>query len=441
MTARPARSTFLKVTAGALAATAVVPLASVEAAPRTRDTVNIRFAPGSLDPVYSGLVKRALAPLKAKGFNIAYEPQPSDIKLITQIATGSAPDVYVIGDQVVQQYANKGAAMPLDDFLSKDKILLSTWYPFFADLNIAKFGPNKGRVVAIPSGWADMALIYNKDLFLKAKIPFPTPEWTWDDFLSAARELTLTTSTGRTTQFGAQIGSWFRPMEAIVWNFGGDLCNKDGTKVAGYMNSPQTIAAVQWYVDLVQKYRVMASPAQMKAYPSGTDLFGTNRVAMVVDGSWGLSGWRKNPTLHFGVADIPRNAHLGIRETVYFEGGWGINPHTSHPNEAWEIIKALSLPAGDAIMSQQEHLPVTPAAVKSLGWDKDHHQVFLRQTKYIRHTPNDARGLATVAAVADPIGVAMDHLLSRPGSSVKATLDKAASDGEKALTIFRQEQG
>jgi len=412
-----------------------------EAATRTRDTVTLRFAPGSLDPVYFGLIKRALAPLKSKGINLSYEPQPSDIKLITQIATGSAPDVYVIGDQVVQQYAAKGAAMPLDDFLSKDKISISTWFPFFAKLNVARFGPNKGRLVAIPSGWADMGLIYNKDLFDKAKVPYPTADWTWDQFLNAAREMTLTTGGGRTVQFGAQIGSWFRPMEAIAWNWGGDLCNADGTKVAGYMNSPQTIAGVQWYVDLVQKYKVMPSPAQIKAYPTGTDLFGTGQVAMVVDGSWGLSGWRQNPKLHFGVAAIPRNSHTGIRETVYFEGGWGINPHTSHPNESWEIIKALSLPAGDAIMSHQEHLPITPAAVKMLGWDKDYHRIFLEETTLIHHTPNDARGLATVQAVADPIGAAMDHLLAHPGSSVKATLDKAASDGEKALATFRAEQG
>src|SRR4051794_24884430 len=116
------RSTFLKASAGALAASAAASRMPAEAATRTSDTVTLRFAPGSLDPVYFGLIKRALAPLKSKGINLSYEPQPSDIKLITQIATGSAPDVYVIGDQVVQQYAAKGAAMPLDDFLSKDKI-------------------------------------------------------------------------------------------------------------------------------------------------------------------------------------------------------------------------------------------------------------------------------------------------------------------------------
>lgn len=438
MRTRLTRSSFLRVSAGALATSLAAPEMAVNAASRARETVTLRLSI-TADPSFAALIKRALAPLKAKGITVNLEPQPpSDLKQITQIVTGTAADVYAVGDQVAQVYAAKGAVAPLDSFLSKDKIPISTWYPFLMSFNHAKFGPNKGKLIAVPNGWADLALIYNKTLFDKAKVPYPTADWTWDDFLQAARELTIR-GKGRTVQYGAQIDTFYRMTEPIIWSWGGDLCNGDGTKVAGYMNSPKTVTALQWYVDLVRRYHVMPSPAETAAFPTGFDPFNAGQVAMQINGSWGVAQWRQNPHLHFGVANVPRNAKTGLRFSNYFEGGWGLNPHTAHPNEAWEMIKALALPAGDAILSHQEHLPVTPAAVKMLGWDHDYHHVFIEQTNYMRYVPNDARGLDTVAAVADTYTAAIDHVLTHPTVSVEAAFNKAAADGEKELQRFAQQ--
>ena len=44
-------------------------------------------------------------------------------------------------------------------------------------------------VVAVPSdSWAQM-LVYRKDLFDAANVPYPEPGWTWDNFLNAALAL------------------------------------------------------------------------------------------------------------------------------------------------------------------------------------------------------------------------------------------------------------
>ena len=46
-----------------------------------------------------------------------------------------------------------------------------------------------GKTYFLPGEFNTMCMWFNKEVFEKAKIDPPTPEWTWDDFEKAAKKL------------------------------------------------------------------------------------------------------------------------------------------------------------------------------------------------------------------------------------------------------------
>ena len=50
-------------------------------------------------------------------------------------------------------------------------------------------------------------LYYNKDLFDKAGVAYPTENWTWDDLTAAAEKLTVKDASGNVTQYALAMES------------------------------------------------------------------------------------------------------------------------------------------------------------------------------------------------------------------------------------------
>ena len=59
------------------------------------------------------------------------------------------------------------------------------------------------------------------------------------------------------------------------------------------LNDPKTIAAVQYWYDLIYKYHVV--PPAVPGVPCTVDLFKTNSIALMWDGTWNLNFFKDNP--------------------------------------------------------------------------------------------------------------------------------------------------
>src|SRR2546422_2434773 len=74
-------------------------------------------------------------------------------------------------------------------------------------------------------------VVYNRDLLDRAAIPYPTDDWTWDDFLRTAQLLTRDRDgDGRIDQWGAAFDrrpSFWLPW---IWAGGGDVLCPDGRR-------------------------------------------------------------------------------------------------------------------------------------------------------------------------------------------------------------------
>jgi len=73
---------------------------------------------------------------------------------------------------------------------------------------------------------------------------------------------------------------WDRGLEPLIFANGGGLVSPDGKKTTGIMDSDATVAALQQYADLFNKYHVAPTKDDVASF-NGADLFQGGQVAMM----------------------------------------------------------------------------------------------------------------------------------------------------------------
>lgn len=149
--------------------------------------------------------------------NLEFIPEKYREKIDTMFLGGNAPDVIYGHPHYFAAWAEQGLIMDLSerfeeesDFYMADKFATNMYDSFKYD----------GKNIATINGHDTFLLYYNKDLFDKAGVEYPTDEWTWDDWLAAAQKLTTTAADGSTqyaTVFSADNpAAWFHLFTALA---------------------------------------------------------------------------------------------------------------------------------------------------------------------------------------------------------------------------------
>lgn len=297
-------------------------------------------------------------------------PQDYGTKLLAEAASGTAPDIFQVGDGDPSNFAAKGMLEPLDDYISgkngNNPLDMNVFYPA-----VAAIGNVGGHQYLLAKDSGPLILHYNKALFDAAGVDYPTDKWTWDDMLAAAKKLTKTTN-GKISQWGLMIPdgwgdpSWTRGIAPLVYQNGGALLSPDGKTATGFLNSDATVEALQWYFDLFSKWKVAPTAADVAAL-SGQDLFATGKVAMMWTGIWGIKGYQANAKLNFGTAQLPMGKERG--NSICW-AGYAMYAKGSNKVAAWAFLKWMGAEGG-----AQEIAKVSLTDVKAIaelqGLDKD----------------------------------------------------------------------
>src|SRR3984885_15921117 len=107
-------------------------------------------------------------------------------KVLTAVKGGSPPDIaYLYGS-----WAPNVAQIPqVVDLTKGGQQAGVNWNDFFpGERDVATVN---GKVIGIPALVDNLAVVYNKKLFAAAGLQPPSPNWTWDDFVSDAQKLTV----------------------------------------------------------------------------------------------------------------------------------------------------------------------------------------------------------------------------------------------------------
>jgi len=128
---------------------------------------------------------------------------------------------------------------------------------------VASNGTYKGKRYGFASVGLLQTLYVNTDHFKEAGLNPDRPPRTTEEFIETAKKLTKVDASGKIVRSGYHprylgqglgVADKFLP---IVHIFGGRMLSEDMKKADGYINSPESVAAFQFYYDLVYKHKAV----------------------------------------------------------------------------------------------------------------------------------------------------------------------------------------
>jgi sn-glycerol 3-phosphate transport system substrate-binding protein len=242
-----------------------------------------------LRPIYSGSYQESIA------------------KALTAVKSGEPPVTSILLSTDMFTLIDEDAIVPFDDLIKtrEDRDWLKSFYPAFMENS-----QTGGKTWGIPFQRSTIVLYYNKDLFKEAGLDPNKPPATWHEMTEYAQKLTKRDASGRVTQWGVQIPSSGFPywlFQGLAIENGANLMNQAGTEV--YYDKPAVIEALQYWVDLVNKYKV--HPPGIVEWGTTPKDFFERKVAMIWTTTGNLTNVKNNAKFDFGVAMLPANKQRG----------------------------------------------------------------------------------------------------------------------------------
>jgi sn-glycerol 3-phosphate transport system substrate-binding protein len=233
--------------------------------------------------------------------------QETIVKALTATKSGEPPQTAILLSTDMFTLIDEDAVVPFDDFIktAEDKAWVASFFPAFM-LN-SRTG---GKTWGIPFQRSTIVLYWNKEAFKDAGLDPNKPPATWTEQVDVARKLTKRDASGHVTQWGIQVPSSGFP----YWLFQGFttqndvlLMNDAGTQT--YFDKPAVVEALQYWVDLGQKHKVMA-PGVIEWGTTPKDFF-ERKTAMMWTTTGNLTNVRNNAKFDFGVAMLPAGKRRG----------------------------------------------------------------------------------------------------------------------------------
>jgi len=218
---------------------------------------------------------------------------------------------------------------PLDDVLSgglKDSFVSGTTEAYALD----------GKTYGLPLELNIAPIYYNKEIFDKAGVPYPTNDWTWDDFKNVSEKVSSGSGAKRT--YGI-VSHWILQSFASL-PYGGTPYNSDWTKQT--IDDPKTIKALELFADLV-KSKELPDDAASKSIPMD-QMFVSGKAAMYPLGLFEAGEIAKKIGNNFkwGIVLPPKDPN-GKNTNIKFQTGFAMNKASKNKKAAWAYIKTISM--------------------------------------------------------------------------------------------------
>jgi multiple sugar transport system substrate-binding protein len=154
-----------------------------------------------------------------------------------------------------------------------------------------------------------------------------------DDLLENAKALTKEGQWGWAGYYSqiVQLGNEWGI--ALVGPSGGEVLNEDETKIL--LDSPESMAALQWWADMIHVHKVAPLPAESQAIPSGPWVAGV--AAMFALASWGTPTLHEFASFQWDVAPWPKGSKA--QKTGSFGSGFGVTRDSKHPDDSWNYLR------------------------------------------------------------------------------------------------------
>ena len=341
--------------------------------------------------------------------------------LRTMAAANTLPDnihLYTGGNEY-HSFAVMGALKQVDALIARDKLDLKGWFPEM--IGIMKIDgkmyglPFKGQVLT-------GGFFYNKNLFQARGMAEPTENWTLDDLVKAAQQLTIRQGSD-TTQWGYSVNTWGgENFNGHLRQWGGDTYSSDGKKAT--MDSAPVLEGMQWYESLFNKQQFLHPLAD-----AATD-FQQGKVAMI-----GRCYFNYKATLLPQVGDkfqldgtmMPKHPKTGKRGGMFAGDTHSVTRDSKAPDAAFELQKFVTDHEFGVALALQHQGSVTPGGRPDVYGD----QRILNAPQYPKQCQRTQ--LASVSEIKEPFSApanfrAADIANVRDPATTKITTGEAKAD-------------
>ena len=323
------------------------------------ETTTIRIAgSGGIDKeVVHGLVADVLQEdIGALGVEVNYLPIESGFNqyIINALSSGTAPDLFYVDVSMIDVFAGSGKIASFNNPLMADVFIPVLTDSFTVDHSF----------YAVPKDFNSLALIYNRDIFDDAAVPYPTAE---DTHLSLFEKLkAVVAALGNEGVYGACFQLDFTRFAPFLYATGWQPIGEDQrTRI-----DEKFERAFRFYIDLFQSGVVVPASNLGQSWSGGC--FGAERTAIAMEGNW-IAGYLRDkaPNLVFGAVPSPKDAITGQAGNLLFTVGWAVNLDggnveqamqvadvlTSEKSQRWVLNSGLALPSrssmSEEVMSSQ----------------------------------------------------------------------------------------
>jgi multiple sugar transport system substrate-binding protein len=326
----------------------------------TGESVTLEFwvsGEGGVGDFLSGLEEGFEAEYPNVDLNITSYPEENyGTKMDTAIAAGQPPDLMVWPDASL---VRQGLVLPLDDMLAEHEIDTSTYVPAIVDGGIEEaLGCGyEGKLYCLGSYAGSTQMLYNKDLFDAAGIPYPAawPPMTPEEFVDIACQLT-------DAEAGVWGGAASDPLAYVPFDM---MWSADGTTATGYVNGPA----------FVEQMDLLASGYEQGCFPSanvldpwaqGRDYFSRGELAMVITDFQDLNQI-ENAGINWGSTAPPTPAGV---EPYFFvwSDNVGVMASTEHPDEAKDFIAYVATEGQRIRYEAEGEMPLDLEIAEELDW-------------------------------------------------------------------------
>lgn len=282
--------------------------------------------------------------------------------LQTQFAGGSNPDIASMQGWGYQLFADNQVIAGVNALRERDDFN----YAWADSEAVRQYTERNGDTYLIPTQMATMVMFYAKKPFDEAGIPYPTDEWTFEEFVDIAQKLTKTD--GDKKQWGYQSnGNWFRD---IHWMRGTGAQEFDSLvdPKQSMFSQPEIVDIVQMIAsDFYYSMGISPKPADLSAGSGGIE---AGQSAMKYEGPWWFPTMvtaekrDQGAAVDFDVVLMPKQQdgnrpHRGWSEGIVIFSNKEVDP-------AWEVAKFVCGEEGQKLFSAASgRVPNNPALVES----------------------------------------------------------------------------
>lgn len=330
-------------------------------------------------------------------------------KILISAQSDTLPDVARLDSAWVPEFQKMGILTSLDEEMSDYQSVANGLLE--SAMSTASIG---GHSYGLALNTNTKILFYNVKAFQEAGIDAPK---TMEDFVKAVKELSGTNQNGQTVWGYDEpaLAGW--NLCPFIWSCGGEITNPEQTKASGYINSKETVAAIEMLANLYKE-------GAITGWNSGdipmTDGFGTDRYMMLLEGPWKIAELAgAYPDMEYATVNMP--AGDGGSHSVL--GGEDISMfNTANKEAAWKFMQFMTSEYAQIEMAKCGQIPVNKVALESDTVNNADFAPFLEAIKNAKSRPT----VASWSEIDNELSVAVTAVMNG---------DKSAQDAMDELAV------